>query len=158
MLRGEYMSDDVAINNFSELFKQCHKALGVAQQSADILFPKEFRELFTKAVASHIETFKGAPTDIILEIDNLVLNEHPNKYATDLNRAGLSGAQKAYKFKEFEAAVNDFNNFGGINYLFELFKKGAIIVKSLVGTIPGIGSSLQELIDFVIERLKDLKV
>lgn len=158
MTRGEYMSDDVAINNFSELFNQCHKALGVVGQSVDILFPIEFRELFTKSVASHIENFRGEPAEIIIEIDNFILNEYPNKYARDLNRAGLSGVQKAYKFKEFELAVNNFNTFGGINYLLGLFTKGVIIVKSLVGAIPGIGSSLQELIDFVIERLKDLKV
>lgn len=156
MTRGENMSDDVAIDNFRELFDQCHKALEVVGQSVDIFFPIEFRELFTQSVASHIENFRGEPAEIVIEIDNFILNEYPNKYARDLNRAGLSGVQKAYKFKEFELAVNNFNTFGGINYLLGLLTKGVIIVKSLVGAIPAIGSSLQELIDFVIERLKSI--
>ena len=58
---------------------------------------------------------------------------------------------------EYHTSVEYHLNNGGITNFRNLLKKAVILLKSAVGAIPALGSALQELNDFVIERLEDLR-
>jgi hypothetical protein len=160
------MSESVSITCFEDIFEECINALDIVSKSSEIIFPADTRSLFTKAFNDFFEIYNEQPSKEVSKVDGLI-SDFENSYQDDsqnrisliddLLKAGLIGHQVDFKFKEFELAVNNFKSLGGISNLVALFTKGVIIVKSLVGIIPVIGSSIQELIDFVIERLKDLK-
>lgn len=71
----------------------------------------------------------------------------------DMRIAGLSGPQLQFKLQSFQASNTDFKEHRGTELLAEALDKGKIILSSLAGAIPGVGSFAQELIDFLLREL-----
>ena len=72
----------------------------------------------------------------------------------DLRAAGLVGAQRDLKLKSFEVGYNAYRSKGSIRRLIEALKKGKIIISSLGGAVPFVGSFIQEIADFLLRQLE----
>jgi len=71
-----------------------------------------------------------------------------------VRNAGLVGNQLKLKLESFESALVYFEYEGGQARLEEALDKGKIILGSLAGAIPGFGSLVQELVEFLLKELR----
>ena len=153
------------IDTFNDFYDVLEKSLVVISKSVDLLFPIQTRDYLIEVCDEFLsDSLEQKSSDShsysrdagVHNIDDFrdITNEWAN--GDEFIKAGLSGAQLNFKFAEINLSANRFYNEGGQGNLLGLLKKSVILLKSIVGVIPILGSALQEFIDFVIERLKDL--
>ena len=82
------------------------------------------------------------------------LKNSQNSNKSDLEKAGLVGAQRKFKLKSFEISFNSYRKDGKIKRLIEALKKAKTLISSIGGAIPAVGSFIQELIDFILRELE----
>lgn len=126
------------------------ESLGVANSCKMLLFPASVREEFSINFEE-----KYSHNEEKTRILNFLTT---NDYYGELELAGLQGTELTYKLAEISDSALSFYTNGGVANFSRLLKKSLILLKSLIGAIPAIGSALQELIDFIEQRVKDLTV
>jgi len=72
----------------------------------------------------------------------------------EMKKAGLTNVQLKIKLDSFSSSFKEFDLHGSIFALDEALGKGGILLKSLAGAIPWVGSLIQELVDFILQELK----
>jgi hypothetical protein len=119
--------------------------LRTVDQCAPVLFREEFRSRLHAAIQEALGLLKP------LQQEKFVL--YPNEFA-EMRRAGLAGAQLELKLESFEHSYVAFKETGSQKALADALDKGATVLGSLAGAIPGFGSFAQELVDFILKELK----
>lgn len=150
----ELEEESITINNFEDVYRFCSLALNDVAAASNLMFELEIRSKLKFAIEEAKQNMEGHIQWLRrYSAEESQLGEEEDALRT---MAGLKGAQLEYKFYEIELSANDYHNSGGIEKLSTFFKKSVILLKSLAGIVPLLGSSLQELIDFILERLKEL--
>lgn len=135
---------DSTVENLHGAFKCTGHLIDDVYQARNIFFEEELREQLEQAY----EEFQKQFQEILGRIYNI---EESNEF--DLRAAGLVGAQRNLKLKSFEVSYNAYRSKGHIRRLIEALKKGKIIISSLGGAVPFVGSFIQELVDFLLRQL-----
>ena len=135
----------VKVENLQSAFEYTGNLIGDVYQARNIFFEEEIRDHLEKAYEEFLRQFR----EILGEIPRLEESRDFN-----LGAAGLVGAQRALKLKSFEVSYNSYRSRGSLRRLIEALKKGKIIISSLGGAVPVIGSFVQELVDFLLRQLE----
>lgn len=150
------------LESLEQFVELVFESLKIASQCKMLIFPSSVREEFSFAVEE--KYIRGEEKQRILQFlqhgtmsDRLSTfdGESPT-FEQRLYAAGLTGPELNYKLAEISETANVFYEKGGALNFSALLKKALILLKSLIGAIPGIGSALQELMDFIEQRVKDL--
>lgn len=72
----------------------------------------------------------------------------------DKNTDFRVSAHLKLKLESFESSIRALDEQGGIDNLTDSLEKARIILGSLAGMIPGVGSVASELVDFVIKEIR----
>ncbi|GJL65173.1 MAG: hypothetical protein NPIRA05_01440 [Nitrospirales bacterium] len=75
--------------------------------------------------------------------------------ANRFKRAGLTGKQLQHKVEWLKEAKSLFDSMGSLRFLKKLLEKLNIILKSIIGAIPGAGSALSEFKDIAEKEIED---
>lgn len=132
------------IPNIIDFLKDIKKMLQVVVDCSPILFEKEYRG-----------NVKTAGSQVIKRLNEKIrrlegsISTH-NKYDDQLDNAGLTGAQGKLKLNLYSYISAKFNEKGNIWDLENALEVGNIVLKSIAGAIPAIGSFAQELIDVIL--------
>lgn len=144
-----------SLNQFIDLL---YETIDIAHDCRMLLFPASVRSQFSMAFKENYETKIEKSTlekaRIKERID--VFGKEEGYSGPKFKLAGLTGPDLTYKLAEISESANKFYTDGGVTNFSNLLKKALILLKSLIGAIPAIGSALQELIDFIEQRVKDL--
>ena len=136
---------DATVDDLHGAFMHTGNLIADVYQARNIFFEEELRGQLEKAYKEFEERF----LEILERIGSPeVLQEY------DLISAGLDGAQRDLKLKSFEVSYNAYRSNGSIRRLIEALKKGKIIISSLGGVVPFIGSFVQEFVEFLLRQLE----
>jgi hypothetical protein len=115
-----------------------------------------FRDVFYHNMISTLED--SAPRLYALLESPYISNpeEFPEIFE-EIQSAGLYGIQLELKLESFEVSFLKYQDSEDIEDLKEALDKGSVILSSLGGAIPGIGSFAQEFIDFLLKEIKKRK-
>ncbi|GAC14670.1 hypothetical protein [Aliiglaciecola lipolytica] len=164
----ETIENESTIATFDEFFNLVFDVLFLSYRSSKLLFPievrSEFEEACLKELKKGIETSQESETiDEYRASFSAYFNDSLTNPKTDLEyeaiaKAGLEegSTELNFKFAEISRSNSIFHQQGGIMNLKNLLSKVSILLKSIVGAIPVLGSSLQELIDFIKEMFEEL--
>jgi hypothetical protein len=120
------------------------RLLQIVSNSREVLFRLGFRQNIQAAIEEAIAHM----TD---HLNDESLHEAKEE---NVRNAGLVGNQLELKLESFESALVYFEYEGGQARLEEVLDKGKIILGSLAGAIPGFGSLVQELVEFLLKELR----
>lgn len=132
------------IETLIDLLHELERLLDIVRQCAPVLFDERFREVALPAIDDAIERFPGLRNQVGKHIDD----------TERMEPAGLRGRQLTMKLQAFEDCATDFEVHGTKEHLEEALSRGRAILGSIAGTIPGVGSFAQELLDFILDELR----
>jgi len=135
-ITGDYAKD---LSSFLDDFISL---IYTVKQCSPVLFRQEFRRNLDKSVkgaASQLDDFK---------------EQIPKTDVSEMDKAGLTGDQLEIKLESFNVSLYQFNKQGGVAILERVLGIGGIVLKSLSGAIPVVGSLAQELVDVILQELK----
>ena|ERR1039457_1845547 len=119
--------------------------LELVDRASPVLFRRQFRINLARGLEEVITRLKE------FSVDEYILNPGGHE---EMEQAGLSGNQLALKLESFANSLVRFQNSGGVDNLEPVLDKGAVILGSLVGAIPGFGSFAKELLEFILKEIK----
>ena len=128
-----------------DLIEELEDLLRITQRCAPVLFEEHFRAVALPAIDEALEEFPR-----LRDADQL---RNADEYG-EMRNAGLTGRQLEMKLKSFEASARDFEVHGTKEHLEDVLDKGSVVLGSLAGAIPGIGSFAQELVDYLLKELR----
>jgi hypothetical protein len=133
------------ITTLTRFVREVVELLQTVSQCGPVLFRRKFRTDFNRALSEALEGLNAGRTSPEFEV-----NEDDNG---TLVRAGLTGAQLRMKLNSFSHTLAEFEKDGSGRSLDLSLAKSSIILGSMAGAIPGFGSFLQELVEFVLKEL-----
>lgn len=132
------------INTINDLIEEIIELLKMIDQSQKVLFCASFRRNLSEVIQDTVERLSE-----FNEQNDFRFSENKNLYD-----AGLNGIHLTVKLDSFESSLQSFRDTAREDKLDEALDKGRIILGSLAGAIPGLGSFAQELIDFLLKELR----
>jgi hypothetical protein len=133
------------VKDLSAFLEEIIRLLYLINQCRDVLFRAGFRQSLGQSVEEAVGRLRTLAENPRIR--------NPEEYE-EMHAAGLRGAQLNMKLESFEAALVVFDSEAGQDKLEDALDKGAAILGSLAGAIPGFGSFAQELVDFLLKELR----
>jgi hypothetical protein len=128
-----------------ELLRSLKRLLLLIDQSQEVLFHRRFRRNLSPAIADAVERL-----DERMRLPQL---RSPNDFP-EMVTAGLTGPQLRLKLAAYNAELEAFEETAHPSHLEGVLDAGATVSKSIADAIPGFGSFLSELLDFLFKELK----
>lgn len=132
------------VTTLSEFTDATAQLLMWVADAAPLLFDARFRQNLRPAVA-----------EVVAHLDGLGQYQPWDELDDEQRRlAGLDEAQLTLKLQAFERRYLTVVEAGGLPETADALELSSILLKSLVGALPAVGSLAQELIDFIIDEMK----
>lgn len=136
------------IENLEDFLVVITELLKLIEKSAPVLFRVNFRTHYSHSLEEVLPALSR-----LKEHDYI---QFPTDFAT-MVEAGLTGNQLDLKLESFEYSIIKFHEEGGLENLAYVLDKGRILLNSIAGAVPGFGSFVQELLEFILNELKQRK-
>lgn len=138
------------VHELHEFFAEFANLLDTIDRCSPVLFRRKFRENLARALPE--VTSRLRETAAMLEERTIRGEEF--ELRRGLEAAGLTENQLELKLESFSLPLRVFAEQGGEEHLEKALDFGSTILSSAAGAIPGIGSFVQELVDFIIKELR----
>jgi hypothetical protein len=133
------------VESLSEFFVAMAELIELIEQCSRVLYRVGFRENLGTVMppaAAHLREF--ATNEWVLQ---------PDAYPGMLE-AGLYGDQLRVKLESFNYERQALHSEAGAENLYKALDVGNVILRSAAGAIPGLGSFVEELVDFLLKELR----
>lgn len=137
------MTTTVSPLSLDDFLEELSDLLHLTARCKDILFRRAIRQQADDAIA-----------DALGQLDNFrSRGSLRNLSSESMREAGLVGAQLQFKLQSFADSKEVLREEGGADHVAEALGKGAVLLNSLAGAIPGLGSFAAELVDFLMKEI-----
>lgn len=135
------------VRDLPSFFHSMAMLLETVDSCSPVLFRRRFRENLKRAIPEVTEALR-------LTAAKLEDFEYYAEHESFLRAAGLTDRQLELKLEAFSATAEAFDEEGHEENLEKTLDFGSTILSSAAGAIPGIGSFVQELVDFILKEIR----